>query len=40
MGGTPHGLTLIQLLLFSPSFTWILILRGLVGGGMGGTPHG
>lgn len=25
---------------FSPTYAWILVLRGLVGGGMGGTPHG
>ena len=25
---------------FSPSYTWILLLRELVGEGMAGTPHG
>ena len=25
---------------FSPTYAWILILRGLVGGGMAGMPHG
>jgi len=24
---------------FSPSYTWVLILRGLVGGGMAGSPQ-